>query len=80
MRLKSLTQGKGLKQKLGFAAVTMLVGRVPGPVLTMSHRPHFFGKAFSAALQKALRGPSGFSIGERELFAAFVSKLNDCTY
>jgi hypothetical protein len=80
MRLKSLTQGKGLKQKLGFAAVTLLAGRVPGPILTFSHRPEFFGKGFSSALQKALRGPSEFSIGERELFAAWVSKLNSCSY
>jgi hypothetical protein len=80
MRLESLKQPKGMKQRLGFAVMQWLVGRVPGPILTFSHRPHFFGRTFSACLQQAMRGPSEFSVGERELFAAFVSKLNDCQY
>ena len=31
-------------------------------------------------LEAALRGPSDWSVGERELFAAFVSRTNQCTY
>jgi len=27
-----------------------------------------------------MRGPSDWSIGERELFAAFTSKLNQCVF
>ena len=80
MRLASLRQGRGLPQKLGFAVVGALVGRVPGPILTFSHRPAFFGRFISDCFQKALRGRSEWSVGERELFAAFVSKLNQCPY
>lgn len=47
---------------------------------TLSYRPEVFGEPFSAALQIALRGPSDWSVGERELFAAFVSRKNQCTY
>jgi hypothetical protein len=46
----------------------------------LSYRPELFGHSFSVYLQAALRGPSDWSIGERELFAAFVSRTNQCTY
>lgn len=47
---------------------------------TLGYRPEFFGQPFSAYLQAALRGPSDWSVGERELFAAFVSRKNQCNY
>lgn len=46
----------------------------------LSYRPELFGQPFSACLQEVLRGPSDWSIGERELFAAFTSRKNRCTY
>ena len=46
----------------------------------LSYRPELFGQPFSAYLQDALRGPSDWSVGERELFAAFVSRTNQCSY
>ena len=46
----------------------------------LSYRPELFGQPFSALLEVALRGPSDWSVGERELFAAFVSRMNQCTY
>jgi len=39
-----------------------------------------FGRPFSAALDAAMRGPSEWSPGERELFAGFVSSLNQCPF
>ena len=47
---------------------------------TLSYRPALFGYPFSAYLQEVLRGPSDWSVGERELFAAFVSRTNQCSY
>lgn len=47
---------------------------------TLSYRPEMFGQPFSACLEAVLRGPSEWSVGERELFAAFVSNTNQCTY
>lgn len=46
----------------------------------LSYRPELFGQPFSVFLEAAIRGPSDWSIGERELFAAFVSSTNQCTY
>jgi hypothetical protein len=30
--------------------------------------------------QQVMRGPSPWSLGERELFAAFVSRVNRCPF
>jgi hypothetical protein len=51
-----------------------------GVLKTLYYRPDLFGRPFSAALHEAMRGPSDWSAGERELFAAFVSSLNQCPF
>jgi hypothetical protein len=53
---------------------------MPDVVRTLRYRKAFFGAAHSAHTQAAMRGPSAWSIGERELFAAFVSRLNHCHF
>lgn len=40
----------------------------------------FFGVSMGAWTQAAMRGPSAWSIGERELMAAMVAKWNDCAF
>jgi hypothetical protein len=56
-------------------------GREPlGVVKTLLYRPDLFGRPFSEALDRAMRGPSEWSPGERELFAAFTSLLNQCPF
>jgi hypothetical protein len=49
-------------------------------VRTMRYRSELFGQPFSAALQRIMRGPSDWPVGERELFAAFVSAQNQCPF
>ena len=49
-------------------------------VRTLVYRSELFGRPFSAALQRVMRGPSDWSVGERELFAAFVSAQNQCPF
>ena len=51
-----------------------------GVVKTILYRPDAFGRPFSEALDIAMRGPSEWSAGERELFAGFTSLLNQCPY
>jgi hypothetical protein len=56
-------------------------GREPlGVVKTILYRPDLFGRPFSDALDAAMRGPSEWSPGERELFAGFTSLLNQCPF
>ena len=49
-------------------------------VKTLLYRPELFGEPFSAELDVAMRGPSDWSAGERELFAGFTSLLNQCLF
>jgi hypothetical protein len=49
-------------------------------VRTIVYRSELFGRPFSDALQSLMRGPSEWAVGERELFAAFVSAQNQCPF
>lgn len=49
-------------------------------VRTVSYRSELFGRHFIDGLQESLRGPSDWTVGEREMFAAFVSSKNHCRY
>ena len=51
-----------------------------GVLKTIHYRPEIFGQPYSDVLELALRGRSDWSDGERELFAAFVSSLNQCVF
>jgi hypothetical protein len=53
---------------------------VPDVMRVMAYRSALFGKHFVAWLQEVMRGPSDWSVGERELFAAFVSRKNQCPF
>jgi len=51
-----------------------------GVLKTLYYRPELFGRPFSEVLDLAMRGPSDWSTAERELFAGFVSSLNQCPF
>jgi hypothetical protein len=51
-----------------------------GVIKTLLYRPDRFGGPFSNELDRVMRGPSDWSAGERELFAAFTSLLNKCHF
>jgi len=53
---------------------------VPDIARVLSYRTELFGIPFSECLQDVMRGPSEWSVGERELFAAFVSRKNQCPF
>ncbi|MEN3340710.1 MAG: hypothetical protein V7644_114 [Actinomycetota bacterium] len=48
--------------------------------LALRYRPELFAAPFSELLQQVMRGPSEWTAGERELFAAFVSGVNQCPF
>src|SRR4051812_42018528 len=58
------------------------VGRRPADdvVKTVLYRPEFFGRPFVTLVREVLRGPSDWTVGERELMAAVVSRTNACTF
>jgi hypothetical protein len=49
-------------------------------VRTILYRPEYFGRLHNNLTQVVMRGPSPWTVGERELFAAFVSRLNQCPF
>ena len=55
-------------------------GRAPDIVRAIHYRSGFWGGPWSAALQPAMRGPSEWTTGERELFAAYTSAINQCHF
>ncbi|MEM7156351.1 MAG: hypothetical protein AAF799_26085 [Myxococcota bacterium] len=50
-----------------------------GPPTAISYRPDLFGRDAIRYLQSAHASP-GWSRGELEMFSAFVSKLNSCSF
>ena len=84
MRLTCLESGHPWPQKLKLALIGLLGGyegrRTPDVIKMLQYRPAFFGKPFGALLQQVMRGPSPWSVGERELFAAYTSSLNHCVF
>lgn len=49
-------------------------------VKTHLYRPNLFGRWASPAFQDIMRGPSSWTTGERELFAAYTSRLLQCPF
>ena len=80
MRLKKVHQGHAFPDKLMLGAMRLMAGHAPGVVRTLRYRKEFFGRPFSELTQQVMRGPSQWTVGERELFAAFVSRLNQCVF
>ena len=81
MRLAILDSGHTFGKKALFVLIRALSGhRAPDVVKTLTYRPEYFGGPMSAAFQEIMRGPSEWSIGERELMATFVSKTNECEF
>jgi hypothetical protein len=81
MRLGNVLRGDRLSAKMLYAIVRIMSGfRAPDVVRTLEYRPHLFGRPHSVHTQAVMRGPSEWSIGERELFAAFVSRRNQCLF
>lgn len=80
MRLQRVHSGHSLGDKLKLAAMRLMAGHAPGVVRTLLYRKEYFGRPFSALTQQVMRGPSAWSVGEREMFAAFVSRRNQCVF
>ena len=81
MRLHNVERGDRLASRVLYLVIRVFSGfRAPDVVRTLRYRSHLFGTPHSAHTQAVMRGPSAWSIGERELFAAFVSQLNRCHF
>jgi uncharacterized peroxidase-related enzyme len=81
MRLDVLEHGHGRRNRLALRLMRRLAGAEPdGVVKTALYRPRFFGRPWLRLIRSVMRGRSAWSPGERELFGAFISRLNTCRY
>jgi hypothetical protein len=81
MRLAILDSGHRFWSKVLFVVIRAM-SRQPVPdVIKLNHyRPDFYGTPMTVIVQEAMRGASQWSVGDRELMAAFVSKMNECEF
>lgn len=81
MRLEILNKGYSVGAKMLFGIIKA-VSRYPLPdaAKIIFYRPAFYGTPAKIFTHRAMRGPSAWSVGDRELMAAYVSSLNQCSF
>jgi uncharacterized peroxidase-related enzyme len=81
MRLPEIESGDGLSNRLliRFISVASRM-RLPDAARVAFYHKDFFGKPMGAWTQTAMRGPSPWSVTERELMACMVAKWNACAF
>ncbi|MDX6563176.1 MAG: hypothetical protein QOD65_2990 [Gaiellales bacterium] len=79
MRLPAVTRGERFSHRALFGVIRLMSGhRAPDVVRTLKFREEYFGSKMM--FHEVMRGPSPWTVGERELFAAYVSKQNACEF
>jgi uncharacterized peroxidase-related enzyme len=77
MRLDILNHGYGPGTRLLFALIRLFSRHpVPDAAKLVFYRPDFYGARAKEFTHEAMRGPSAWSVGDRELMAAYVSTVN----
>jgi hypothetical protein len=80
MRLTKVHTGHRLRDRVMLGMMRLIMGHAPGVVRTLMYRKEFFGQPWTDLTQQVMRGPSQWSVGEREIFAAYASRLNQCVF
>jgi uncharacterized peroxidase-related enzyme len=81
MRLDILNRGYGTGTKMLFAVIRLMSGHpLPDAAKLVFYRPDFYGARAKEFTHEAMRGPSGWSVGDRELMAAYVSMVNQSAF
>jgi len=78
MRPGVLNHGYKPATRLLFATIRLFSGRpLPDAAKLVFYRPDFYGDPAKRFTHQALRGPSDWSVADRELMAAVVSQANE---
>lgn len=81
MRLDILNHGYRPGTKLLFRLIRLFSGHpVPDAAKLVFYRPDFYGARAKAFTHEAMRGTSAWSVGDRELMAAYVSMVNGSAF
>ena len=81
MRLAILDSDHSLGTKALFALIRV-ASRQPvlDVIKLVKYRADFYGAPMQGVTQEAMRGPSAWSVADRELMAAFIAKTNECEW
>jgi uncharacterized peroxidase-related enzyme len=81
MRPDILNRGYRPATKVLFAVIRVFSGRpLPDAAKLVFYRPDFYGSLAKQFTHEAMRGPSAWSVADRELMAAYVSKVNESAF
>ncbi|WP_433664027.1 carboxymuconolactone decarboxylase family protein [Nocardia sp. CA-128927] len=81
MRLEILNSGYRPGTKLLFTLIRVFSRQaVPDAAKLVFYRPDFYGGRAKEFTHQAMRGSSEWAVADRELMAAFVSKVNECAF
>ncbi|MDX3191811.1 alkylhydroperoxidase AhpD family core domain-containing protein [Streptomyces sp. MN03-5084-2B] len=81
MRLPEVEHGDGLRNRLLIRVISLALGaRLPDAARVAFYHKGFVGTALGTWTHAAMRGPSDWSVAERELMAAMVAKWNSCPF
>lgn len=81
MRLPEIDRGDGVFNRLLFGFISLVSRmRLPDAARVAFYHKDFFATPMGRWIQAAMRGPSTWSVAERELMAALVAKWNSCAF
>lgn len=81
MRLSEIDRGDtfGHRVLIGFISMVAKM-RLPDAARVAFYHQAFMGRALGRWTQATMRGPSAWSVAERELMASLVAKWNSCNF
>lgn len=81
MRLQEIERGDSFGHRLLIGFISMVSGmRLPDAARIVMYHADFYGNPMASWTQAAMRGPSGWTVGEREMMAAMTAKWNACAF
>src|SRR5262245_21263174 len=81
VRLAILDSGHSFGTKILFALISAFSRQpVLDVIKLVKYRAAFYGSPMQGVTQEAMRGPSAWSVGDRELMAAVVAQSNECEW
>jgi uncharacterized peroxidase-related enzyme len=81
MRLREIDRGDSIFNRGLIGLISLVSGmRLPDAARVAFYHKDFFSSPMGAWTQAAMRGPSVWSVGDRELMAALIAKWNSCDF
>lgn len=81
MCLDILNNGYKFGTKILFFIIKTVSGYpLPDAAKLVFYRPDFYGTPAKQFTHRAMRGQSSWPVGDRELMAAYISRINECIF